>query len=248
MSEANNNPLNAQEELMRRLKSIGIDLWGSGPEPAQKKAAEEAVENDFAAVGRENQPGEGEGKLPAGEKTPVAAPGKQLTLENLWITADETVDWTEALLRETPRDGLTGQKAWSFYHRMAPDVLAGRTEAYAEVLTTMNPLGDLTPYVSGMILRTPGPDRLECVFECQRQDLEERGRDYLGALSLRIARDLLAILPVEEVGITGNLDGKEKVRVTFRRGQLLKQKMAFLRPADFLEACGGSMTLETEGD
>ena len=153
------------------------------------------------------------------------------------------MDWTEALLRESSPDGLTGPKLWSFYHRMAEKVLAGNTEAYAEVLTTLNPLGDLTDHVSGMILRTPGPDRLECVFECRKEELEQYGRDYLGALSLRIARDLLAVLPVEEVRINGNLGEKEKIRVSFRREQLLKQKIAFVRPAEFAEACGGQITL-----
>jgi nucleoside-diphosphate-sugar epimerase len=51
-----------------------------------------------------------------------------------------------------------------------------------------------------------------------------------------------AVLPVSEVLISGNLEGDEKIRVTFRRSQLLKQKMAFLVPADFAEACGGILT------
>ena len=237
MSEEKNNPISA-EELMRRLKSIGSDLWG-GATP------EEAVERDFAAEAVERPvPKEAPAK-----KTPEAGterkkmPEKQKPgIENLWITADETVDWTEALLRDTSPDGLTVPKLWNFYHRMAEKVLSGNTEAYAEVLTTLNPLGDLTDFVNGMVLRTPGPDRLECAFECRPEDLESHGRDYLGALSLRIARDLLALLPVEEVLVTGSLEDREKIRVLFRRDQLLRQKMAFLQPADFAEACGGTIS------
>ena len=284
MSENNQGNLSAQEELMRRLKSIGADLWGAGAKadpPAETPEDGETLESDIEKAWRKElgipsasaerlasqrpKNSAGAQKLqpsgassaaksqtaPAAKKpadAPVTAARPKTTLENLWFTADETVDWTDALLNDTPRDGLTGQKTWAFYHRMAEKVLSGSTEAYAEVLTTINPLGDLTEYVSGMILRTPGPDRLECVFECQPDDLEAHGRDYLGALSLRIARDLLAVLPVEEVGITGNLNGEEKVNVTFRRSQLLKQKMAFLNPADFLESCGGTMKLQGKED
>ena len=242
MSEkTNTSPLSAQEELMRRLKSIGVDLWGGG-------TAEEAVERDFAAEaapGTSKKEPASSGNKPAGKETeakkkPVSAKEK-VGIENLWITADETIDWTEALLRESPRDGLTSPRIWSFYHRMAEKVLSGSTEAYAEVLTTLNPLGDLTEYVSGMVLRTPGADRVECEFECQPEDLEKYGRDYLGALSLRIARDLLAALPVTEVRVTGNLNGENRVEVTFRREQLLKRKMAFLKPADFVTECGGTI-------
>ena len=265
MSEEKNTPVTAQEEMLRRLKAIGADLWGGLPNVGAGSAQAEALEDqplnpDIEAAwqektGRKMPAAPGKGRTPADagrEKTsardaarlaPRASEKKALTLDNLWITADETVDWTEALLSDTPRDGLTGQKLWNFYHRVAPRVLAGETEAYAEVLTTLNPLGDLTGFVSGMILRTPDADRVECVFECQQDDLDRRGRDYLGALSLRIARDLLAVLPVSEVGVTGNLDGKEKIQVTFRREMLLKQKMAFLQPADFAEKCGGKITL-----
>lgn len=247
MSDNNINPVNSQEELLRRLKSIGADLWGSvagnsGNDSAGMSAdIEEAWRQE---MGRNASPARIKAMGTTGQSGHSDAPetvqtSGKLTLDNLWMTADETVDWTDALLWDTPRDGLTCQKLWNFYHRMADKVLAGDTSAYAEVLTTLNPLGDLTEYVTGMILRTPGSDRVECVFECQREDLEQHGRNYLGALSLRIARDLLAVLPVTEVEVIGNLMGEEKIHVTFRREQLLKKKMAFLQPADFVEGCGG---------
>ena len=158
--------------------------------PAEEGAKEEeAVETDIEKPGRWSclkaaRPARiwnaGKKALKTENRKAAVPPEAQATLENLWITADETVDWTEALLSETSRDGLTGPKLWSFYHRMAPKVLAGDTGAYAEVLTTINPLGDLTEYVAGMILRTPGPDRLECVFDCQRDDLEQHGPGLSG--------------------------------------------------------------------
>ena len=238
MSEEKNGQGRSQEELMRRLKAIGADLWGNLASPGAGTAGQEEANYGPSDLPEKERKSEGNstGKAENGA-------GKKTNLENLWVTADETVDWTEALLWESPRDGLTGQKLWSFYHRMAPRVLEGDTEAYAEVLTTINPLGDLTDYVSGMILRTPGADRLECAFECQPEELEKHGQRYLGALSLRIARDLLAVLPVNEVKISGNLNGKEKVNVVFRREQVRKRKMAFLIPEDFLQECDGTMNL-----
>ena len=257
MSEQNTNPTSAQEELIRRLKSIGADLWGGLPKSAAEApetGEETGMEADIEKAWRKELTGKSESaarlkamEQEAADRRKAQAPMKktadrpEMTIENLWFTADETVDWTEALLRESPGDGLTGQKLWSFYHRMAGRVLAGETDAYAEVLTTLNPLGDLAEYVSGMILRTPGPDRVECAFECQPEDLERYGEKYLAALSLRIARDLLAVLPVSEVHVNGKLQGAEKVDVTFRREQLLKRKMAFLNPVDLIAECGGAL-------
>ena len=54
-------------------------------------------------------------------------------------------------------------------------------------------------------------------------------------------RDLLAVLPVEEVHVLGRMNGNDQLDVTFRRSQMLKRKMAFLIPADFVEECGGRL-------
>ena len=214
----------AQKKLAETLKGIGTDLWGGNPDLWAEKTFEDAA-----------APEKKDKKQP--EKTEKTA--KKTDIQTLWKTADETVDWTDALIHASPRDGLTSQKNWMFFRRMAGRVLEGDRDAYVEVLTSMNPLGDLTDYVSGMIIRTPSSDRLECVFECRSELMEENPRIYLGGLGLRIGRDLLAVLPVEEVCIVGNQDGKERLNVTFRREQLLKQKMAFLDPAEFTERCGG---------
>lgn len=241
MSEDRTNPVSSQEELMRRLKAIGADLWGNLPNGGTPYSAAGTEEDEDTGTARNGESRNGN-QAAGDKKQPETAKREsraEAGLDRLWVTADETVEWTEALLWDTPRDGLTSQKKWSFYHRLAPRVLAGDTEAYAEVLTTLNPLGDLTEYVSGMVLRTPDQERVECAFECQEDDLRKRGRDYLGALSLRIARDLMAALPVSEVKVTGRMNQEEKVNVTFRREQLLKKKMAFLVPADFVEECGG---------
>ena len=209
-----------QNEFMKRMKAIASDLWG-GILPAEESVPAPA-----------NKPAEPARKEP---EKPKAA------LQSIWKTADETIDWTDALAHDTPTDGLTGMKKWTFYHKHAARVLEGDLEAYVEVLTTLNPLGDLTDYVNGMLLRAPGAERLECEFECRPEEIEKDARGYLGALSVRIARDLLAVLPVEEVHVLGRMNGNDQLDVTFRRSQMLKRKMAFLIPADFVEECGGRL-------
>ena len=232
----------AQKKLAETLKGIGIDLWGKG-DPDQW--ADQAFSETAGEQTRE-QILQGQGNKEEAPKPAAAASRKQekpLTIENLWITADETIDWTEALISETPRDGLTGPKRWAFYHRMAERVLTGDLKAYVEVLTTLNPLGDLTDFVSGMVLRAPAEERLECEFECQPEFMAKDAAGYLSALSVRTARDLLAVLPVEEVHVTGNAEGERKLDVTFRREQLLKRKMAFLNPVEFVAECGGQIRI-----
>ena len=63
-------------------------------------------------------------------------------------------------------------------------------------------------------------------------------------MSLRVARDLLAVLPISEVTVTGNLQGREILKVTYGRSQLLKKNVAFLNPADFARECGAVISAE----
>lgn len=229
----------AQKKLAETLKGIGIDLWGTAdPEKwAEQAFKDSAKETENADTRRTPLPA---GKAGGSADSSAVKEIKQ-GIDNLWITADETVDWTEALIFERPRDGLTTQSLWDFYHRMAEKVLDGNLNAYSEVLKKLNPLGDLIRFVSDVLLRVPAADRLECDFECLKEEMEKDGRGYLGALGVRIARDLFAVLPVEEVKVTARMDGQERMNVTFRREMMMKRKMAFLIPADFVEECGGTI-------
>ena len=62
-------------------------------------------------------------------------------------------------------------------------------------------------------------------------------------MAVRIARDLLAALPVSEVDVEGVRAGKQVLRVTIRRDQLLKRNPAFLDPVAFIEECEGIIQL-----
>ena len=243
------NPAGANEnDIARRLREIVPDLWsglGAGIPLFAGEQEEDGDEEAYVAsqtrpAARPAAPAAAAPAPRAAEKKPEkTAEKKKPALDSLWKAADETVDWTDALGHDRPTDGLTGQKLWSFYHSMAEQVLAGDVSAYVKVLTETNPLGDLTDFVSGMVIRTPDSDRLECEFECRDEWLKEDARRYLGGMSLRVARDLFAALPVSEVTVRGTRNGGTNLDVTYRREQLLKKNFSFLDPAGFAEKCGG---------
>ena len=206
-----------QLDILKKLAAIGSDLWGSPentdgsiePEDAEKKTA-------FQSASRRKESG----------------------IRGLWKTADETVDWTDALAHDMPRDGLTGRRLWSFYHKMAEKVLAGDLEAYTEVLKTSNPLGELTEYAEGINMRAPSADCLESSFICRNELINENRKLYLAGMGLRIARDLLACLPVNEVKVTAVQDGKTIFSATYPRQLLLHRNFVFIDPVKFAEECG----------
>ena len=208
-----------QMDLLKKLAAIGSDLWGGMPSAAYEK--EEVPDKQK-------------------ETPPAQAPAKKKEngIHHLWKTADETVDWTDALAHDAPADGLTGRRLWNFYHKMAEKVLSGDLEAYTEVLKTSNPLGELTDYAESINMRASNADCLESTFVCKDELMKENRKLYLAGMGLRIARDLMACLPVKEVRVTAEQDGKEVFSATFPRQQLLRRNFAFIDPVRFAEECG----------
>ena len=213
MSEQNNRPVE-ENELLKRMRAIASDLWRESP--------------DVAA-----QP-----KPQAEKPKMVVVKNPEIGIDNLWMTADETIDWTDALGHEYPEDGLTSPRLWAFYHKQAEAVLAGDTKAYAEVLRKSNPLGELTAFAEGISMRAPDADRVEVTFHCRAEYMEKDKKKYLCAMGVRIARDLLACLPVSEVGVSAVQEGQEAMTVTYRREQMMHRNFSFLDPVKLTEECG----------
>ena len=218
MSEDINRPADAND-LLKKMRAITADLWREPP--------------DVTA----------EPKPKAEKPARVVVKRPEIGIDNLWMTADETIDWTDALAHEFPADGLTSVRLWSFYHKQAEAVLSGDTRAYAEVLKKSNPLGELTTFAEGISMRAPDPDRVEAQFNCRREHLETDGKKYRSAMGVRSARDLLACLPVSEVGVKAVQDGKAVMDVTYSREQLLHRNFSFVSPVKLTEECGAVFTL-----
>ena len=216
MSEEKNYTSMDQNEFMKRMKAIASDLWG-GIAPAEEEKQAPAVQKDNASAASE--------KMKTG-------------IQNIWKTADETIDWTDALAHSTPTDGLTGPRMWTFYHKNAQKVLDGDLNAYTEVLQKANPLGELTEFAENITMRAPAPERLESTFVCKKEQLEKNRKLYLAAMGLRIARDLLACLPVEEVCVTGEDVGETIFTATYTRQQLLHRNFVFTDPVALAKECG----------
>ena len=210
------NRLAETNELLKKMRAITSDLWGESP--------------DVAA----------EPKPQPEKPARVVVKRPEIGIDNLWMTADETIDWTDALAHEYPADGLTNIRLWSFYHKQAEAVLSGDTKAYAEVLKKANPLGELTVFAEGISMRAPDPDRVEAQFNVREEYMEKNERKYLSAMGVRIARDLLACLPVSEVGVKAVRNGKPVMEATYRRKKLMHRNFSFLDPVQLTEECGAA--------
>ena len=170
MSETVEQILNeGQDKLRKILQETAADLWGATPGTAMPTRPVGTAGNGAPMAGK-----------------PQSEPVKKLqfpALTSVWKTADETVDWTEVLAHDRPADGLTTMRLWEFYRKYADRVLKGDLQAYVDVLSAANPLGDLTPFAANLQMRTPDADTLQASYECCPEYMK-KARDLYLSVSL----------------------------------------------------------------
>ena len=179
---------------------------------------------------------------PAPQKTAVykaadapvpASPPSLPPFEALWRTADDSIDWTDVLVSPTPADSLTPPDEWAFLHSQAGSVLKGDTAAYLTVLSRVNPMADLLPYVAELTVTTVDSDTLRAAFVPRPDLMDGDAQSYLCGMAVRIARDLFAALPVLKVEISAG----DALSAAFSRAQMNKVRFAFIDPVDFVQSC-----------
>lgn len=221
-------------EFARQMREIAADLWNSDLPENKKQPGNGKTQTELRSM--EEKASE-----------PKKRPGKEAelpTFEHLWKTSDETVEWTVVLTHEHPTDGLTSQAQWDYLRQHAEGVLNGDVREYAAVLEHMNPLGDLTIFASGIQIRACSADRLEVSFQCMPStsgESEQKRQRYVCGMCLRIARDLMALLPVTEVGVEALRMSETEMKVTYTREKLRKRNFSFTDPVVFTRECAGAV-------
>lgn len=207
------------DNTLRSLSDIVGDLWGTPARQAASPAARPVYKSTFPPF------------------------------EQMWKTADDTVDWTDALAHDEPTDGLTSAHLWQFFHQHAARVLDGDIAAYVEVLKAANPLGDLAPYAASFDVEAETADRVQVRFGVHPAYMDKQAeevRRYLCAVALRSARDVMALLPVRQVQVTALQADAPLLQVLFDRSELQKVRFSFIDPVAFVTDCGATFTQEAQ--
>lgn len=123
-------------------------------------------------------------------------------IKNIYIKSDEPVDWTELLVSASADDVFMEQDKWNFLKNISRKVLSGNIDAYLETIEKMRPVDDLLEYGSSFEFGTDNPNCMEVEFQINSQNTlsdRELFDEYMGACTIRVARDLFALLPVKYV-------------------------------------------------
>lgn len=169
------------------------------------------------------------------------------TLKSIHKIADDTVDWTEILISPIAPDPSYNQQMWSYYYSVASDVLNGDIDTYLRVIYEVNPLDDLLDYGSNFEFGTDNADFIEVEFTLNtdvlsqaRQTLSRREyndllQDFICSLSIRVARDMFALLPINHTIVHAVMDNQTVLSVDFDRERLSRVKFGYVDPSDTME-------------
>ena len=160
---------------------------------------------------------------------------------------DEPVDWEEFAQHETPPYAGYSAEKWAYFHENAPAVLAGDIDTYLQVIYEVGPLDDLLEFGGQFQFGTDRASLMEVEFTVNEETLEEQRmqknvvqfydllQDYVCSTCIRIARDILALLPVAEVVVHAVLAGDTVVSVRFDRKTMDTIKFGWVDPSDVLD-------------
>ncbi len=184
---------------------------------------------------------------PSSAGYPLPSSGKQIdpaSLKALHKMADDTVEWDEIVQSPTPPDSSYNEKMWAYYYALAPEVLNGDIDTYLRLIYEVNPLGDLLEYGSQFRFGTDDPAVMHVEFAVNQELLARSKRtlaafayhellqDFICSLSIRVARDMFALLPVSRTVVHAMLGDQTVLSVSFDRGTLNTVKFGFVDPSD----------------
>lgn len=147
-------------------------------------------------------------------------------IKRIYLYEDAPIDWTELIAGATADDLLMDQTVHAYCAQMAPRILSGDVDAYLEVIERMRPVDDLALYSGDFEFGTDSPSYIEVEFCAHPERVLRNGsldilvEEFISAVAVRVARDLMALLPVSKVLIHIEIDGKTVLSVNFARSEL----------------------------
>ena len=174
-------------------------------------------------------------------------------------TADDSIPWAEVAASPEAPDPSYNQEMWSYYHSVAQQVLAGDIDTYLQLIYEVNPLEDLMEFGSGYTFGTDDPARMEVEFDVctdallsakaslRRAEYNDLLHDYICSTMIRIARDIFALLPVQEVAVHAQLKQETVISAVFDRATLEKIRFGFIDPSDTMARFRVRMAYSAEG-
>ena len=166
------------------------------------------------------------------------------SLKSIHSVSDSVIDWKKINESPTPPDDSYDARVWAYYYSIAPKVLGGDIDTYLRLISELNPLDDLLDYGDSFEFGTDVPEKIEVEFVINSDALTDSKKtldvrsynlllqDFVCSVSLRVARDMFALLPVKNTVVHVVLEDKTIFSVDFDREKLSKINFGFIDPSN----------------
>lgn len=144
----------------------------------------------------------------------------------IYQKADSSVDWTEILVSSSENDVFLSKELWKYYKSVAGKILKGDIDTYLQVIEDVRPLDDLLSFGGNFEFGTDNAGYMEIEFDVMPEEVLgqeyslELFCDYICAASIRVARDLFALLPVGIIIVHAVLNNQTVLSVLFNRHEM----------------------------
>ena len=168
-------------------------------------------------------------------------------LTSIHYSADDTIDWTDILIQDAPPKNCEDVKFWEYCHKKAYDVLNGDIATYLQIIQDVGPLDDLLDYGFNFECGTDNPNIMFVEFKVKPKEIMPDKnsmntneyysllQDYVCSCSIRVARDIFALLPVSHVIVHAVLEEDTVLSVDFERRIFSKLKFQDTDASDMVE-------------
>lgn len=144
----------------------------------------------------------------------------------IYQKADPSVDWTEILISTSENDVFLSKELWKYYKSVAGKILKGDIDTYLQVIEDVRPLDDLVSFGGNFEFGTDNARYMEIEFDVMPESVLGREYslelfcDYVCAASIRVARDIFALLPVGIIIVHAVLNNQTVLSVLFNRHEM----------------------------
>lgn len=160
----------------------------------------------------------------------------------IYRQADNPIDWSDVLCSDEAY-----LPHWDYLKARAEKILNGDIDTYYEVISDTNPLDDLLQYGSEFECGTDDPRMIAIHFQVNSTSvLADATRfptnqynnllqDYVCGCTIRIARDMFALLPIRHIIIDASDKGHYILSVNFTRDDFENLDFATIDASDTVE-------------
>lgn len=186
------------------------------------------------------------------KRNPPSSQSREVTkaiTTDIHKVSDEEIDWTEIYTSNTPPDDTYNHKLWDYYHSVSREILSGNIDTYLKVINDINPLSDLLDYGTEFEFGTDSPLKMEVEFKINSKNItisktSADYQDYVCSVAIRIARDMFALLPVQNVVVHAMDGAKDVLSVCFDKKSFSDIKFSFIDPSNTITTFNHKMNFD----